>query len=81
MEKPGLIERINAGAPIPSIEPSQLEYVWEQLSRIRRDTGQDATLAFSAFKVNPEFAPKYHDEHIALSLRVVCSMHWSSEAY
>ena len=33
MEKHGLdaaLERINAGAPIPTVEPSQIEHVWER---------------------------------------------------
>ncbi|HKF03688.1 MAG TPA: hypothetical protein VKB49_15320 [Candidatus Sulfotelmatobacter sp.] len=72
MEKHGLeaaLERINAGAPIPTIEPSQIEHVWERLSRIRRETQQNGTVGLTAVCGNPEFAPKNPDEQIALSIR------------
>lgn len=72
MDKDGLdaaLERINAGAPIPTIEPSQIEHVWERLSLIRRETQQNGTVGFTAVCANPQFAPKGPDEQIALSIR------------
>ena len=64
-----LLERINAGAPIPTIEPSQIEHVWERLSHIRRETQQNGTVGVTAVCGNPEFAPRNPDEQIALSIR------------
>jgi len=63
------LERIKAGAPIPPIEPSQIERAWERLSRIRRETLQNATVGLTAVCGNSEFAPKNPDEQIALSIR------------
>ena len=65
MEKDGLdeaLERIKAGAPIPTIEPSQIEHVWERLSRIRRETQQNRAVGLTAVCGNLEFAPKKPDE-------------------
>lgn len=39
MENDGLdaaLERINADASIPTIEPSQIEHVWEHLTLVRQ---------------------------------------------
>jgi hypothetical protein len=72
MEKHGLdaaLARINAGTPIPTIEPSKIEHVWERLSHIRRETQQNGIVGLTAVCGNPEFAPKNPDEQIALSLR------------
>ena len=72
MEKDGLdeaLERIKAGAPIPTIEPSQIEHVWERLSFIRRETQKNGTAGLTAVCGNLEFAPKNPDEQIALSIR------------
>jgi hypothetical protein len=63
------LERIKAGVPIPPIEPSQIERVWEGLSRIRRETLPNVTVGLTAACGNPEFAPKNPVEQIALSVR------------
>jgi hypothetical protein len=62
-------ERINAGAQIPTIEPSQIEHVWEVLSRTPMDKRENPTVGFTAVHCNPDFAPKNPDEQLALMTR------------
>ena len=57
-------ERIKAGAQIPTIEPSQIEHVWEVLSR---RTNMATGLATAC--ANLDFAPKSPDEQLALMTR------------
>ena len=72
MEEHGMeaaLKRINAGALIPTIEPSQIEHVWERLGPLRRETRQPGTIGLTAVCANSEFAPKNPAEQIALSIR------------
>jgi len=72
MEKESLnatAERIIAGAQIPTIEPSQIEHVWEVLSRTAMDRRKKPEVGFTAARGNPDFAPKNPDEQVALMTR------------
>ena len=72
MESEGLnaaVERINSGAPIPAVEPSQMEYVWELISRIPVDRRKNAAVGLTAVCGNPDYAPKNPDEQVALTIR------------
>ncbi len=72
MEDEGLsaaAERLNSGARIPTIEPSQIEHVWEVLSRIPMDRRKNTAVGLSAVRGNPDFAPKNPDEQVALMTR------------
>ena len=60
-------EQINSGAQIPTIEPSQIEHVWEVLSRIPRRT--NTAIGLTAVCANLDFAPKSPDEQVALMTR------------
>lgn len=63
-------ERINAGAQIPTIEPSRIEYLWEAMSRIPRDRRQNTTaVGLTSVRANPDFAPKNPDEQVAMMAR------------
>jgi hypothetical protein len=62
-------ERINAGAQIPTIEPSQSEHVWEVLSRTPMDRRKEPDVGFTPVRGNPDFAPKSPDEQVALMTR------------
>ena len=62
-------ERINAGARIPTIEPSQIEHVWNLLSRIPMASRKSSTVGLTAVCGNPDFAPKNPDEQVALMTR------------
>src|SRR5215469_11881840 len=62
-------ERINSGAQIPTIEPSQIEHVWEVLSRTPLDRRLKPEVGFTAVRGNPDFAPKNPDEQVALMTR------------
>jgi hypothetical protein len=61
-------ERINSGAPIPAVEPSQIEYAWEVLNRIPKDRRKPTTVGLTAV-CNPHFALKNPDEHVAWMTR------------
>ena len=72
MENDGLtaaVERLNAGAPIPTIEPSQIEHVWEALSRIPMESRKNAAVGLTAVCCNAQYAPKNPDEQVALMTR------------
>jgi len=74
MEDDGLIaaaERLNAGAPIPTIEPSQVEHVWEALSRIPMESRKNSAVGLTAVCGDAEYAPKNADEQVALMTRFV----------
>jgi hypothetical protein len=63
-------ERINSGAQIPAVEPSQIEHMWEVLSRIPKDRRKNpGTVGLTAVSGNPDYAPKNPDEHVALLTR------------
>ncbi len=62
-------ERINAGAQIPTIEPSQIEHVWEALGRIPVDRRKNTAVGLAAVCCNRDFAPKDADEQVALMTR------------
>ena len=48
-------ERLNSGAPIPAVDPSQIEYVWELLRRIPVDRNKNA-IGLTAVCGNLEYA-------------------------
>lgn len=64
------VEKINAGEPIPTIDPTQLEKVWGAVSRIPRDRRKDTEVSCTATCVNTDFAPKNADEEIGLMARL-----------
>jgi len=71
MENDGLnaaAERLNTGAPILTIEPSQIEHVWEAFSRIPGDT-QSTAVGLTAVCGNADYAPSNPDEQVALMTR------------
>ncbi len=65
-----VVERINAGARIPTTERSRIEHLWKAMSRIPRDRRQNTTaVGLTAVCANPDFAPKNPDEQVALTAR------------
>jgi hypothetical protein len=62
-------ERINSGAQIATIEPSQIEHVWEVVSRIPIERRQNTAIGFTAALGNPDFAPSNPDQQVALMAR------------
>ena len=74
MEHDGLnaaAERLNAGAPIPAIEPSQIEHVWEVFSRIPTERRKNTAVGLTAVCGDPKYAPKNAEEQVALMTRFV----------
>jgi len=72
MENDGLnaaAERLNTGAPIPTIEPSQIEHVWEAFSRIPPETRKSTAVGLTAVCGNADYAPSNPDEQVALMTR------------
>jgi hypothetical protein len=62
-------ERINSGAPIPAVEPSQIEHMWELLSRIPKDRPKNTAVGLGAVCRNLDFGSKSPDEYVALMTR------------
>jgi hypothetical protein len=62
-------ERINSGAQIATIEPSQIEHVWEVVSHIPIERRQNTTIGLTAARGNPDFAPSNPDQQFALMAR------------
>jgi hypothetical protein len=72
MENEGLsaaVERLNSGAPIPAVEPSQIEHAWELVSRIPVERRKNASGGLNAVCGNLDYAPNGPDEQIALMTR------------
>lgn len=63
------VERLNSGAPIPAVEPSQIEHVWELVSRIPLDRRKNASVGLTAVCGNLDYAPMNPDEQVALMTR------------
>jgi hypothetical protein len=63
------VERINAGAQIPAVEPSQIEHMWLALSRTPADRRKNTAVGLTAVCANREFAPKSPDEQVAMMTR------------
>ena len=62
-------EQINAGAQIQMIEPSQIDHVWEVLSRIPVDRRTNTAIGLTAVCGNLQFAPKSPEGQVALMFR------------
>ena len=62
-------ERINSGAPIPAVEPSQIEYALEVLSSIPKDRRKNTAVGLTAVCGNPDYPPKNPDEAVAWMAR------------
>jgi hypothetical protein len=63
------VEQINAGAQIPQIQPSQIEHVWEVLSRIPVERRTNAATGLTLACASSDFAAKSPDEQVALMTR------------
>jgi len=61
------LERINSGAPIPTVEPSRIEHVWELYGRLPMN--RYATVGFSAVSNNLDFGSENPDDHVAWMTR------------
>lgn len=63
-------ERINAGAEIPTVDPSLIEHLWLAINRIPRPQRQQTAIGLGAFaRCDPDALPKNPDEHVAMMAR------------
>jgi hypothetical protein len=62
-------EQINASAQIAQVEPSQIEHVWEIVSRISAEIPQDSGIGLAVARGDPDLAPRNPEQHVALAAR------------
>jgi hypothetical protein len=62
------LERVNAGAPIATIDPYLVERMWEAFSRIPRQERQQPAGMIGA-KLDPSLAPQGPEQKLGMMLR------------
>lgn len=63
-------ERLNAGAEIPNVEPSLIEYLWEAISRIPREKRKNTAIGLGVFaRGDPNRLPQNPELHVAMMVR------------
>lgn len=66
------VERLNAGDPIPPIDPSLLEHVWEIMSRVPREQRENRAIGLGAFAMcDPNREPASPEQQVALMARLI----------